>query len=68
MKVGDLVKLNQTYFNCLAENDKTKLAGIVVDIEFDFYKHSTIGNQDRIEVLWENGEITKEPNAFLEPA
>jgi len=61
VKVGDLVK-----FADLWAHDRDLRLGIVVEVEEGFYPHSTFNHaQDRVRVLWNTSEYSREPTNAL---
>lgn len=63
MKVGYLAKPKSHW----DENFKKKkqLIGIVLKVEENFYRHNDYF-EDRITVGWTHGEVTQEPEAYLD--
>ena len=60
MKVGDLVRLDDLWRHGLHR------LGIVVEVEEGFYPHSAFNHaQDRVRVLWDTSEYSREPTHAL---
>ena len=60
MKIGDLVKIQAEPLPCF---------GLVVKVEKEFYMHQgpmPSDFQDRITVVWQNGDESYEPQSILE--
>jgi len=60
MKIGDLVKIQAESPPCF---------GFVVEVEKGFYMHQgplPSDFQDRITIVWQNGDESFEPSAILE--
>ena len=60
MKVGDLVRLADLW------RHGHRRLGIVVEVEEGFYPHSAFNHaQDRVRVLWDTSEYSREPTHAL---
>jgi hypothetical protein len=60
VQVGDLVKIQAEFPHCF---------GLVVEVEKEFYMHQgplPEDFQDRITVVWQNGDESFEPQSILE--
>ena len=59
MKVGYLAKPKSQW------DENFKKIGMVLKVEETFYRHND-SFQDRITVGWTHGEVTQEPEAYLD--
>jgi hypothetical protein len=61
MKLGDLVRLADLWVH-----DGHRRLGIIVEVEEGFYPHSAFNHaQDRVRVLWNTSEYSREPTHAL---
>ena len=60
MKVGDVVRPKHKYSSAQIG------LGVVVEVEKDFYKTYNDYFEDRLTIYWVHGEITLEPNSYVE--
>jgi len=61
VKIGDLVKLADLWIH-----DGQRHLGIIVEVEEGFYPHSAFNHaQDRVRVLWNTNEYSREPTHAL---
>lgn len=65
--LGDLVRVRYAYPVDLMRviNDKSAEVGLVIHVDHAFYGQHA-GRMNRLHVLWWNGDITLEPESYVE--